>query len=311
MFHSLRKKINNYDPYGVMQVNALQSLTLVLGLLFIDKFYNLPGFREVIILPLLGIIIIGTLFGYYPRIKALSVFCLVTILYSLIFCSVKNYLTFTVLITGLGIAIFFILSRRVYPPLLNMIALIQVVASVLSLTPNGGDLYQLIRLAINLSIVSLLSISLMALFPKIYFFRVWERAFYLTIEEMSNIMYQMEIKKLNFQQLLFTHLVAMNKLTQGLSYYPHGFSARRIALTLTKIYTSLAPLITQIITIEPHELKFLIDLCQKFCIALNHHQPLHFIYKIESQNIHFLTLQKDFHYVIHTWNQLNQSCAKS
>lgn len=303
MFHSLREKLNQYDPYGLMRVNATQSVVVITVLIMIDVFYNLPGFTTTIILPILAFLISGTLFGNYQRIKAIAIFCTACIIYTVLFCYIKNYLTLMVLVSGLFIAGLFALSR-LYSPLLTMIALIQVIASLLCQTPNIGDTYQLIRLVIELVIMMVLSIGLTALFPEAYFFRVWRRSLYFSLREIGEKLHYFQLNNMDNSHLLLAHLVRLFALTTDLSYRQHGFSARRISLTLTKIYTSLAALATQTISMKSSDLQVFINTCHQFCLALEHHHSLPLIKVSGNSDLHFLKLQKNFNYAIQTWNKL-------
>ncbi len=301
---SIQKKIDSYDPYGIMRVNALQSVTVVICLLFVDGFYDLPGFGESITLPVLALVITGTMFGYYPRLKAILFFCLASIFYTAIFCCVKNYISLLVLVTGIGVASFFALSRKFYPPFLNMIALIQVVASVLCQSPNSGDWYIILRIIFDLTAITILMLIFFYFFPKKYFFRVWQRAFYYSMKEFAEKFNSINLNQINPQQLLLVHAIRLFSLTDSLSYKENGLFARRIALILTKMYTSLAALANRTISIETHELKEFVRICQQFSLAISDNYPLYPIYLIDSDNDHFLRLKKNLNQAIHTWNKL-------
>jgi hypothetical protein len=304
MSRFFRKRINEYDPYGIMQINALQAVTIVLGLLAVDTFYHLPGFIQSINLPILALVITGTIFGYYPRLKAIIFFCLASIIYTALFCFVKNYITLLVLVTGIGVASLFALSRKFYPPFLNMIALIQVVASVLCQTRNSGDLYQIWRIVIDLSTLTILTIIFISFFPKVYYFRVWKRALYYSFKELGEKFNAINLNQKSPEHLLLVHSVRLFDLTNNLSYGENGIFARRLALILTKIYTSLAALSTRTISIESQELEVCVKICEQFCTALVNNHPLYPIYAVESENKHFLVLQKNFNKASQTWNKL-------
>lgn len=301
---SLLRAMDNYDPYGIMRVNALQTITIVIGLLFVDGFFRLPGFSQAINLPILGLVITGTIFGHYARLKAITIFCFASIIYTTLLCFVINYISLLVLVTGITVATLFALSRKHYPPFINMIALVQVVASVLSQTPNSGDITQIARIILDLSSMMVLTIIFMSLFPKKYFFRIWKRALYCSIKELGEKFSSINLNQINTQQLLLTHSIRLFNLTDNLSNEEKGFFARRIALILTEIYTSLAALATRAISIETNELNIFVTLCNQFCIALNQDQPLYFFYTVESKNPHFLILQKNFNKAVKTWNKL-------
>ena len=308
MLQTIKKSINNYDPYGMLQVNATQALAVALSLLFINASYKFPLFEEIMLLPFLGIIITGGIFGYYPRIKAFIVFSLFSILYTIIFCLINSYLTIILFTMALLVPLLFFLGRRYYAPLLSMVGVIQVCVFVFCQIPNSGNYDELTQIIVALLLVTLLGVGLMSLFPKVYFFRVWRRALYLTIHEFSETIYLFKIKQLNPQQLWFKHLVSLNSFTQGLHNDIYAFSARRVSLRLTKIYTALMPLFYHITQIETHELESIINLCKALCLAIEKNQTLHSWSTINSTNTHFLKLQCNFNYVIKSWNEL---CLKN
>lgn len=301
---SFQNRFNEYDPYGIMRVNALQSIIVMIGILVVNGFYQLPSFSLALNLPVLALVIIGTVYGYFPRLKAIIVFCLSSIIYTVLFCFVKNYISLLVLVTGVVIACLFAFSRKFYPTFLNMIALVQVVASMFAQGTSSSDVYEIVRLVLDLISMTVLTIIFMYFFPKIYFFRVWKRALYLSIKELGEKFNSINLNQINTQHLLLVHLVRLFNLTDSLSYQENGLFARRIVLLLTEVYTSLAALASRTISIEPPELQTFVSLCNQFCHALTNNYPLYFVYTVESNNPHFLILQKNFNKTVQTWNKL-------
>ncbi|MDQ5920905.1 MAG: hypothetical protein QG673_961 [Pseudomonadota bacterium] len=270
----VKQRINDYDPYGVMRVNALQSLTMLIGVLLINSTYNIPYFNIVIQLPLYSCMAFPLISGYYNRLKCLLIYSAACILYAIILNLAYNYRLLTVFAVGMVIASFFYLAKQRIPQLFVMIGVIQSITYSALIIPNGGNVHQLAQLIVSLILVSALSFIFYATFPSIYFFRIWQRGIYFTLEEMIEKLKQISAEGLTSEQLSFKHLIRVQELTDNLGYKEYGFAARRISLSLISIYTTIVALANQVSTIKNDEIKTICNICQEFCQALKMQQQL-------------------------------------
>lgn len=174
-----------------------------------------------------------------------------------------------------------------------MIAVLQAVTYTSFSNVFGGDWYALSRSILTLAAVSIFSILLLSLFPRIYFFRIWLRSIYLTIAEFEERIELFAAGGFDSSQLIFTHLIRMHDFTDSLSYKEHGFAARRISLTMVNIYTTIVALVNNVIQINIDDLQEIRKAFNKINLALAKNQQIQQISFNPTNNIHLIKLQKD------------------
>ena len=299
----LKTVLNNYDPYGIFRVNTLQGGTMVILLFLINAVYRIPNFNVTMQLPLYCLMATGMVFGYANRLKNALIFCTVCTCYAILLSIVHNYRMLTVFTVGACIAFFFALAKKKVPQLLPMIAAIQAVTYTAFIVPYG-DWFQLTRAALTLFLMGVLTLGLFAIFPRVYFFRVWLRIIYLTIEELAEKLDQFNHQELNSEQLVFKHLNRIHEYTQALGYKEHGFAARRVSIYIVDIYTVFIGLVSNITSADKDELHQVSNMCRVLCKRMSESQPLHNLIFIPSTNTSVLLLQKNIHGITKVWNQL-------
>lgn len=303
LLDKLKTALNNYDPYGIFRVNTLQGGTMVTLLFLINAIYRIPNFNVTMQLPLYCLMATGMVFGYSNRLKNALIFCIVCTCYAILLSVVHNYRMLTVFTVGACIAFFFALAKKKVPQLLPMIAAIQAVTYTAFIAPYG-DWFHLSRAALTLILMGFLTLGLFALFPRIYFFRVWLRIVYFTIEELAEKLDQFNHHDLNSEQLVFKHLSKIHEYTQALGYKEHGFAARRVSIYIVDIYTVVISLVSNITSADKDELHKVSNMCRVLCKGMSDNQPLHSMTFISTTNTSVLLLQKNIHGIIKVWNQL-------
>ncbi|MES2204982.1 MAG: hypothetical protein V4496_07160 [Pseudomonadota bacterium] len=300
----LKHALDAYDPYGNYRVNTFQCVVAVSCLFMLNALFNFPRFNGVIYLPVFGVLALLMSIGYAGRLKAMVIYSVTTIVYALLLSLTHNSPWVTVLVVGVVILTFFSVAKKRVPELLWMIPLVHIAAYTSLKAPDAG-LDQLLHWVLACTGVSILTLLLLALFPRIYFFRIWLRVLHYSITELKERLngYEQNIV-ISASQLLFTHVARMPAYTAMLSNKEHGFSARRISLKLASIYSGLAALNDQLTELKKTECNELNNLCQEFCVALSNNLPLTHLVFIESDNRFFITLRQDLCYIIEVWNRL-------
>lgn len=298
-----KKALDAYDPYGMYRVNAFQCFLMISTLFIINSVFNLSNFSTTIFLPVFGSLAICMTNGYDERLKAMFIYSVATIGYALILSVVSSNRGITVIVVGIVIVSFFELAKKRKPQLLVMIPLIHISAyTVLCMPFFSGT--QLVHWCLSLSVMAALSIGLLALFPRIYFFRIWLRVVHFTLAELEERLITYQHTDLAGSLFVFQHFRRVPTYTAMLNYKEHGFAARRISLKLTSIYITMTALIHQAVQLNEHELQEIRSICRQFGQALIKNQPLDHICVMHSDNRCFLKLHDDICYILRIWNQL-------
>ena len=304
IIEKLNNSLDAYDPYGNYRVNAFQCVVVITSLFMLNALFNFPRFNQIMYLPVFGVIAILMSIGYGGRLKAMLIYSVATITYAVILNIVRASPIVTVLVVGVVISIFYAVAKKRVPQLLWMIPLVHIPAYV-SLRGSIAGQDEMIHWLMSCVGISALTIGLLALFPRIYFFRIWLRVLYFSIGQLKERVNAYEQKiTVTTSQLLFHHLARMPDYTAMLSNKEHGFSARRISLKLTSIYAGLTVLNNNMAEITKNELTELNFMCENFCLALSNNQPFNNLSLISSDNRFFLKLRQDLCYIIEVWNRL-------
>lgn len=304
MLEKLKQALDEYDPYGNYRVNAIQSVIVLSALLMLSAVINLPQFGSLLFFPVLGLFAILITNGYGLRLKAIILYSVVTILYAIALALVQNYRFLTVLMVGAAIIILFSFSKKRVPQLLFMIPFIHITAyTSLKMPVVGAD--EMIHYVLTYFMFAALLLGLLALFPRVYFFRIWLRVFYHTIKELEEKLtaYQHQ-HELFLAQPLMLHLSRLPNYTIMLSNKEHGFSARRISLKLMSINAGLMALIDGATQLSVSEFEEIRQTCQKLYQGLSANQPVQHAEMVNSDNWFFLKFQHDLNYITQRWNRL-------
>lgn len=302
----LKTALDTYDPYGLYRVNAFQTLFVITGLFLINAVFNFPQFTILMNLPIFGMLAICVSMGYGERLKTMLIYSIATIIYSVMLSIVQNYRFLTVLTVGIMILLFFTLSKKKYPILLGIIPIVHIAAYTTLIVPFA-DSAQLTRWILGLIITAGVGIGLLALFPRHYFFRIWLRVLYLSINELDEKLRSHRDIDITTSPLLFKHLNRVPIYTAMLSNKENGFAARRISLSLTRIYQKILALMYHVAIIQEHELQEIQVLFHQLGQALIKNQPFHDFQGIHSERNAspcFLQLRQDLFNIIGRWNQL-------
>lgn len=300
---SFKKTLDAYDPYGVYRVNAFQCCMMITALFIMNAAFHFPQFNNALFLPVFGTLALCATQGYAKRLEAMCIYSVATIAYAIALSFVHDSRFLTVIMVGIAISSFFILARTYKPQLLAMIPMIHIAAyTSLAIPSNGGE--QLLRWSLNLALMAAFTIALLALFPHIYFFRVWLRVFYLTIIEMEEKLHLYKKPELIEGQILFRHFKQIPMYTATLCYKQHGFSARRISIALANMYITMTALLNDTVSLETPELQELSLIFQRFARAINDNQPLQDLDWGPSENLCFLQFRRELCAIVSVWNQL-------
>ena len=300
----LTQRLDAYDPYGFYRVNGLQCITMVVILFSVQRIFNIPEFKTAMNLPLFGLMMIGLFSGYNNRLKALAIFFTAAIIYTVILNVVHQYRSLTVFAVGVMVSIAFSLSKKRIPQLLSMVSVLQAAVYTSFVSPFGGDWYAITRYMVTLGAVAIFSFVLFALFPRIYFFRIWLRSLYLTLGEFEEKFSMINSPGYSSPQLLFKHLIRLHDFTDSLGYKEYGFAARRITVNLVSIYTITVALVNNVIHFNNDELSEVRIVCHKLRHALVNNIQLEEVVFLPSCNKYLLDLHADLRNIICVWNKL-------
>ena len=299
----LRSVLNRHDPYGMMQVSAAQITFVTISLFLINFIFSIPDFNTIFFLPAFGLITIGTDHSFDLRIRHLAIFCLITVIYAVLLSIVQSYQYLIILIVGIAIFTLYIISKKYrYPPL--MVPLIHVSAYTFFIFPFGGDWSHIYVFFIDSLMITALTIALMSVFPRIYFFRVWLRSLQFSVQELEHQIHTIIANQAKHGQL--AHLIAMEGFTYALSYKEYGFAARKITLRFMSFYEFIMAVLCHYQPITTLELLELANVLSRLYHAIPSYQPLETITFTPNTNDQVLTIQKKTRSLVMEWNRLCQ-----
>lgn len=256
----LSEALNRYDQYGIIRVNTFQTVYVIICLFLVNFIFGPPYMNQ--LLPILGIGIIasGTSPSYRRRQQIVAFFVVIAIVWYICVNLVVNHNLATVIVNGFLLSLLFWLGKKI--PLFAGIALIcyllGIILPPLKVSGNFGVYYNLIVMcAIYLIVV----IAAMNLFPRIYYNRIWARAVYLSLAELSNILRLLACGEYNFASS--KHLIGLYRITSGLTQREFTFSGRRVNIALLRIYSYLTTLKMQLLPINSQSLLAVADFCDK------------------------------------------------
>lgn len=304
----LRRALHNYDPYGFLQVTAAQALFVTTFLCLINFSFALPHFSSAMKLIALAFLAISMERNFNQRMLSMAIFCLICVSYSCILTTLEYYRLFFVLSMGGVTLLLFAISKKIYPSLLPMIPIVQAITYPLIVPPLEGVTFRVVQTFVSYGAVVFLTIGLMGFFPRIYFFRIFLRALYLTLGEFNENCLRLANHSLKTDHILFKHMTAMQDYAYALGGDKHGISAQKIALNFMKMYSFFMATINGIEKVSASELVELANHCHLLQKALSDDHCITIVPEINSSNQAVQEVFSDLNYIINTWNRL---CLKT
>jgi hypothetical protein len=302
----IRRALKDYDPYGFRQVVAAQSAFVVVGLFLIHFAYALPNFNQVMLMPAWGLIAIGRQVGFNARLRHLAIFFFICVVYACLLTSVQSYHYLTVITVGVVIASLFMLSKN-RPYLLFMIPFVELVAHGFFIVPEGGSGYKIFVFILNCFAVSTCALVLLYAFPRIYFFRVWLRAWQATLQEFSEKILEIRAGEAHLtHQQMTTHLAPMEEFARSLSLKEYGFSARKLSLRCINLYTFLTAAFYQVQAVTAEDLLEIANFCSELVASITAYQPIKRLQLTPSSDEQIRILHRKLGRMVSEWNRLCQ-----
>lgn len=258
----LSNVINRYDQYGIMRVNALQSLMVTIGIFLVNFIFSPPYINQLLPIFLIGIIAASSSPSYIRRQQIVASFIVIAIIWYICVNLVVNHNLATIIINGLLLSIMFWLGKKA--PIFAAIALIcYLLGVILPPLKVSGSFYVYYNLIVMCGIYLIIVLAFMNLFPKIYYQRIWIRAFYLCLKELSLIQRNLAGGETNFVNS--KHLIGMYRITSNITQKEFTRAIRRTNISLLRIYTYMTTLRTQLLPINPQALLQSANLCDELC----------------------------------------------
>jgi hypothetical protein len=254
----LSEALNRYDPYGIIRVNTFQTFYLTICIFLVNFIFGPPYINQLLPIFLMGIIAAGSSPSYIRRQQTVVVFTVLAIIWYICVNLVVNHNLATVIMNGFLLSLLFWLGRKI--PLFAAIALVCVLLGII-LPPLkvSGSFYLYYNLIVMCGVYLLITLAFMNLFPRIYYNRIWVRAFYLSLNELANIQRALAHGETNFANS--KHLIGIYRITSGLTQKEFTLGARRVNISLLRIYTYMTTLRTKLLPINPQALLQSADLC--------------------------------------------------
>lgn len=258
----LSNVINRYDQYGIMRVNALQSLMVTICIFLVNFIFGPPYINQLLPIFLIGIIAGSGSPSYIRRQQIIAIFVIIAIIWYICVNLVVNHNLATVIVNGFLLCVMFWLGKKI--PIFAAIALICYLLGLILPPLNvSGSFYVYYDFISMCGIYLIIVLAFMNLFPKIYYQRIWIRAFYLCLQELSTIQRQLASGETNFVNS--KHLIGMYRITSSVTQKEFTLAIRRTNISLLRIYTYMTTLRTQLLPINPQALIHGANLCDELC----------------------------------------------
>lgn len=263
MFTSkLSNAINRYDQYGIMRVNALQSVMVTICMFLVNFIFGPPYMDQLLPIFLIGIIAASSSPSYIRRQQIIAIFVALAIIWYICVNLVVNHNLATVIMNGFLLSVVFWLGKKIR--VFAAIALVCYLLGILLPPLNvSGSFYIYYNLITMCAIYLVAVLAFMNLFPKIYYKRIWVRALYLCLNELVVIQRSIASGETNFANS--QHLIGIYRITSSVTQKEFTFAARRTNISLLRIYTYMTTLRTQLLLINPQALLHSADLCENLC----------------------------------------------
>ncbi|HRG63603.1 MAG TPA: hypothetical protein PLP75_11390 [Burkholderiales bacterium] len=303
MLKKISATIHAYDPYGFMQVSAMQAVTVTLVLFAVNFCFAPFAFGQALQLPIIGIFTTALEKNFNLRIRNVAIYCCMCTLYSFILSSIIEYRWLTVLVVGVVIFGLFILCQRKFPYILGMITLMQVVVYTQLRINLGGNWNIWINYGTSFLLAMAVGISVMCLYPRIYFYRVWLRCFSFALLEFSANLELLAVKSNGASELVFVHFFQMYDYTMSLGYQEHGFAARRVGLRMALLYVHILELAHFSEAENAPAVQELARACQELSLVINQGRTLDYPEFMVNINVSFNSINQNMKCLISEWNR--------
>ncbi len=271
----LSEFINRQDPYGQYRVNAFQTLVVLVCLFLVNFIFSPPHMQDLIAILSFGFIGSASMISYNKRQYMVAAFCIVGMIYAILINLVREYNLYTVLMVGFGMSSLFWLSRKI-PMLAGMAAMVNMLGITMVKIKVGGNGYVYLNYVVLISFYLILALAFMNIFPRIYYFRIWLRAYYLALGE-----FEMRFRALAHQNHIqagapLTHFIRLNSFTRELGYKEFGFPARRIDILLSQLCNYLIASRNSVVTLNSNGYLLLAEACKELQAGISCNKSLSF-----------------------------------
>ena len=258
----LSDALNRYDQYGIIRVNTFQTLYVVICIFLVNFIFGPPYINQLLPIFLFGLIAAGSSPSYVRRQQIVLTFTSLAVIWYICVNLVVNHNLATVIMNGFLLSLLYWAGKKV--PLFAAIALVCYLSGII-IPPLkvSGNFYAYYNLIVMCIIYLVVIIAFMNLFPKVYYNRIWVRAFYLCLNELALIQRALARGETNFANS--KHLIGIYRITSGLTQKEFTFGARKVNISLLRIYSYMTTLRTQLLLVNPQALFQSADLCENLC----------------------------------------------
>ena len=255
----LSEALNRYDQYGIIRVNTFCTLYLTICMFLVNFIFGPPHITQLLPIFLVGIVAAGSSASYIRRQYVVVTFACLAFIWYVCVNLVVNHNLATVIMNCFLLSCVYWLGRK--KPIFAAIALVcYLLGVILPPLKVSGSFYVYYNLIFMFALYLLVVIMFMNLFPRVYYNRIWVRAFSLCLSELAEIQRTIASGETSIGNT--KHLSGIYKITSGLSQKEFTFAARRVNISLLRIYTYIITLRAQVLTIQPQVLLQSADLCE-------------------------------------------------
>ena len=258
----LSDALNKYDQYGIIRVNTFHTLYVFICIFLVNFMFGPPYINQLLPIFGMGIIAAAASPSHIRKQQIVVLFIVIAIIWYICVNLVVNHNLATVIVNGFLLSLLYWLGRKIqfFAAIALICYLLGLILPPLNVSGNFDVYYNLIVMCIIYLIVI---IAFMNLFPRVYYNRIWARAFYLCLHESVTIQRTLAAGETNFANS--KHLIGLYRITSGLTQKEFTFSARRVNISLLHISSYMTALRTQILPINSQALLQSADICEQLC----------------------------------------------
>ena len=267
----LSDAINRYDQYGIMRVNALQSLMVTICIFLVNFLFSPPYMQQLMPIFFIGLIAAATSPSFIRRQQIIIVITTIIVIWAIAMNLVLKHNIASVLMTGMLLSILFIIGKKI--PVLATVAVVcyMICTSLPPINPSG-NIYAYYNFIVMTAVFLLLVMVFMNLFPRVYYLRIWLRAYSLCLKELALALRELALGELNTKY--FKHLTAIYRITSGLSNKEYTFAARKVNISLLRIYKFITAMRMAIIPLNTLQLLAIAQICDDLYQQITDDRPL-------------------------------------
>lgn len=225
--------INRHDQYGILRVNAFQSFVVSVCIFLVNFIFSPPYMQQLMPMFFVGLVGAATSPSFVRRQLIVITVTVIIAIWLMATSLVIKHNAASVLLTGFLISLTFLLGKKI--PLLGGLAVTFFMADAMlpQISPSGS-LYAYYNFIVMTAIFLLLVIVFMNFFPKVYYLRIWVRAYCLCLKELASAMRALANGEMDARSL--KHIPALYRITAGLSKRENNFATRKVNILLLRIY---------------------------------------------------------------------------